>query len=62
MFHEGQAAPLDAQDAIDQWLRKRCDLAHLNFMAKSARPPIVAASTSWAYHFSGYAPNNGNVN
>jgi hypothetical protein len=25
MFHDGQAAPLDAQDAIDQWLRERCE-------------------------------------
>jgi hypothetical protein len=51
-----------AQDTIDQGLRKRCDLAYLNFTAKSAWPPIVTASRSWAYHFSGYAPSNGNVN
>jgi hypothetical protein len=41
MFHGGRAPPLDAQDALDQWLRKRRDLAYLKFAAKRQRQMFV---------------------
>jgi hypothetical protein len=37
MFNGGRAPPLDAQDAVDRWLRERRDSAYLKFAAKRQR-------------------------
>jgi hypothetical protein len=47
MFHGGRAPPLDAQDALDQWLRKRRDLAYLKFAAKRQRQIFGLVGGYW---------------
>lgn len=47
MFNGGRPPPLDAQDALDRWLRKRRDLAYLKFASKRQRQIFGLVGGYW---------------